>query len=704
MIYGNAAIIPCPHVSIANEPIIGGNQKRLGNTYKFTITGTLIVYKGSPASVVGGAGWGGYNNQFWTLSGYPPDETNPSMSLHQLYMAESKIAALQGLFATEGQWLEIQSADGSQPMKVQPKNIIISIAEGIWFTEIPYTITFDADVIYLNGIVYQGLPYTDLIQQATESWSFTPGEIVKTFSITHEVSAVGKRAFDVLGNESIPAWQAAKNFVYNQLVLGISGISTLSIAGGSIFNQSSLGSGVINLFQYKQYNQSRTENVDEIGGSFSVTENWTAATASGAETYVVSTRRIVEDPYTTITATVQGTIKGFYDGLFNYDQRLPAAQYLYSQLAAPTGLLPRVTAFAGTGYSFNIQPTQSTIDYNQNEGSLSYAVEFSNRLFEMDSYEQYAVNRKTSVEDYKSTFTINGSIKGRRYDGDVDPTIGYQRALAQWQLVNSGTVLHDRITSSKYFPTFSGLQLSPISFDIDYNEGDGLVTYAYSFNNRINDYNGSNDVNEEYQISKHFSVDDGITTYSLQGTVQGLNITDTNPRGAKYTAASGYYFNYVEPNAYSRVKQYFGVNLPNPNALVTEVAHFPVLGQITYTFEFRNTFPPILPGVLSEHITVSETNPDETVNVIGKVGIIGRPKGPILQDMATTTEKTRSITVEAVLTPTGGSNLLACFNTKPDYTLYIFQLKPVSSYTEQDGDNWDWKNARYTRTVSWTYE
>jgi len=704
VIVGNNLVEPAPLVSISKELILAGNQNKLGQTYTVTIQGKLVGWMGSPqGGSLTGPSWGGPFGLFWQGSAPAPDEN--VLQFHKLYTIEAKQRALEALFAVNGQTIEWQSPDGSQPLKAQFKNARVTYPEGGWYQTCDYTITAECDLLYLNGNPVVDAPFPDLIQNATETWDIQPADTVKTFGVNHQVSAVGKLSFDVLGNTTQPAWMNARDFVNSRLTLGWSGASSFSpIAGVTIFDQSSLGSGSINLAGYSPYNWGRTEAIDEIGGSYSVTENWTAASASGAETYVVSTRKITEDPYTTIAATVQGTIKGFYDGLFNYDQRLPAAQYLYSQLGAPTGLLSRVTAFTGSGFQFNIQPIVSTIDYNQNEGSLSYAVEFSNRLFEMDSFEQYQVDRKTSIEDYKSTFTINGTIKGRRYDGDIDPTVSFTRALTQWEVVSTGTVLHDRIVSSRYFAGFSGLQTAPIDFNVSYNEGDGVVTYSYAFNNRVNDFNGSNNVQEDYQISKHFSVDDGITTYSLQGTILGLNVTDVNPRSSKYAAASGYFYNYAQPNAYSRVQQYFNVNLPNPNALVTEVAHFPVLGQITYSMEFRNTALPLLPGVLSEHITMNRSNYNEQVAVIGRIPIISRPHGDIIQDMNTTILKTLGLTIETVMAPATGASLVALFNTIPNYDNYALQLAPTNSRCQNWTDNFDPKNGRYSLNVEWVYQ
>ena len=115
--------------------------------------------------------------------------------------------------------------------------------------------------------------------------------------------------------------------------------------------------------------------------------------------------------------------------------------------------------------------------------------------------------------------------------------------------------------------------------------------------------------------------------------------------------------------------------------------------------------PPLLPGVLSEHITVNDRNYLGQINVIGQIPIIGRGAGPILQDMATTEVKSRTLTIEAVLSPTGGNNLLSAYLTKPTgYEAYAIQLKPTNAYTTNWLSTYDWKLGHFALNCEWLYE
>jgi hypothetical protein len=721
VIYNSCAIIPAPLVTFQDEPIIAGNQERIGNTYRMTINGTLVSYKGSPASAPFGgqsqsANWGGYNNQYWVTSNYPPDETNPSMSFHQLYMMESKQEALRTLFATEGQWLEFQSMDGSTPLKCQIKGVRLDFEQGIWFTECKYTITCETDVLYLNGQIYQGLPVASggLIQQANETWEIQPNtQFVKTFDVVHTVNVVGKRSFDSLGNEPVPAWQIAKNYINTQLSLGWSGATSFSpYAGGSIFNQSTLASGSLNLSTYTPYNFSRNDSIDELAGSYQVVERWEASpTPSGYNVYTINTRTIVDDPYCNVVSNIQGTIHGYYDGLLNYDQRLPAAQYYWNTFVnGATGLLSLITNNY-SGYTYNVQPRQGALDYNQNEGTISYNYEFSNQLYENDAFETYAVSRKTSTDIYLTTFGIAGTIKGRRYDGDTNVLAPAQRAYAWFATIsgNNYSTLYNRILSSTYWPEASGLGLlpEPVSKTIDINESEGLISYSVEYNNRANPGAFPADsATDEWQISKRFDRQDGITHYVINGTVKGLNIIDVNPIVNKFANASGYFYTYTLPNLYNRILTYYGVSIPDTNPLSIEIGTFPSQGEITYQYEYSSLFPPILSGALSENITVTDNNYNAQVQVIAQIPIPGRTSGPVLQDVQTTQVKSRSINIEAVVGPTGdvGGNILVAYNTKPSYDGYVLQLMPVNGKCQNWQSTWDWRFGRYTLSAEFIYE
>lgn len=718
VIYNGCAIIPGPMVTYRKNPIVAGNQRKIGTNYSITIEGTLVSAMGSPqgAGELTGSNWGGYLNKFWIGAGYPPNET--VLYTNFLNNLLEKQEAIRQLFSNDGQWLEFQSQDGSTPMKCQIKDCDVDFPVGLWFNECSFTVQCVTDLMYVNGDPSQDAPFPDLIQAADEHWELQPAEVIKTFNVTHSVSAVGKRSFNSIGSEVQSPWENARDFVNNRLVLGWNGAAVYAPdSTANIFKASSLGSGTINFGGLSPYNFARVEAVDELGGSYAVTESWVAAVGSGTEVYNVNVNQIAEDPYTTILVGIQGVLKGFYVNLFDYDARMLSAEWMWSQLQG-VPLYNRVSSYIGTsGIVLNEQPLAQILDYNPQEGTLTYNATFSNRLFNGDAFEVYTVSRKTSVEDYKSLFTINGQIKGRRYPGDGDQTVSFQRAYSLWNNLyantsganpNDATIFYNRIISNTYFPEAAsiGLQISPIDRSIDYNQAEGIISYSFSFNNRFNPSGINNDtVEEDFSISSNFSRDDGLTHYNIGGSIKGLNTTDINPQLTKFQNASGYFYNYVQPNLYNRISSYYNISLPFNQPQSTEVSLQPIQGIITYAYSFTNMFPPLIAGALSEIITVSESNASGTVNSIATIPVIGRNNGPILQTLATTEVKTRQLSIETVLPPTGSlTDLLSAFNTRPNYDIYVAQVKPVNSYTTSDNTNYNWRIGHYSRNVSWIFE
>lgn len=714
--YDGCSIEPAPFVTVQKAPIVVGNQRKIGTTYQIVLKGDLVAGMGSPqAGTLTGANWGGPLSKFWIGAGYAPVEFS-AYNNHLNNLMEKK-EALEALFATDGFFLIFQSQDGSTPYKAQIKDCVLTFDEGTWFNIIPYTVTAITDAMTLNGNPAQDATFPDLIQNCEEKWDLQPAEIIKTFNVTHSVSAVGKRSFTISGNELQSPWQNARDFVNNRLVLGWSGSGIYAPDNTqNIFNHSSLGSGVINFGGLSPYNFARVESVDEFGGSYSVVESWVAAVGSGTDVYNVTVNEISEDPLTTTVVGIQGVLRGFYNKLFDYDTRMLGAEWMWSQLQA-SGLYNRVSSYVtGSGLVLNQQPLGAVLDYNPQEGSITYNFTYSNRLFTGDAFESFIVSRKTNMDDYKSVFTINGQVKGRRYLTDTDPTISFTRASTLWTTLYVGTgvphndpsVFYNRIISSIYFPEASGMGLQPAPIDksIDMNQSEGSITYSFSFNNRLN-LSGinSNIAEEDFSISSNFNKEEGITHYTINGTVKGLNTVDTSPQSTKFTNASGYFYNYVVPNLYTRVANYYGVSLPNKAYQSLEIMTQPIVGIIVYSYGFNNMFPPLIAGALSETITVSESNPSGSVNVIASIPIIGRNSGPINQSMGTSENKTRQLSIETVLSPTGSlTNLLLAWNTKPNYDVYVAQLKPANSYVTSDVNSYDWRRGRYSRNVSWLYQ
>lgn len=705
--YGPNSIEPGPIVRLEKQIETGGEGTKLGATYTGTITGTLVAFKGSPqGGTLSGPDWGGPFNRFWQTSGYADVESVPADS--RVASIHNKQEALRALFAVDGQWLEWQARSGAPPLKCQPRIKGIIFEEGVWFDRCDYTIQIEADFLYVNGNPEVDTPYHDeLISTASESWQMEDGDVAKTFRLTHTVSAAGKRKFDSLGNQVGLPWQIAKEFIQNRLELGYDGISAFSpISGRSIAASSLLNDGsVIDLSTFNAYNFVRSENVDELAGTYSVNETWTLAVpSSGTDVYTVGVRKFSTEPNTTTSVVIQGTIKGFYTTLNDYDTRNANAEYVWSQLQGGN-LFSRANSYVPNGISLNNQATVGTLDFNPNEGTINYSYEFSDRLSNGDAFEEYVISKTSSINDYKYSIEIQGKVTGRQYESDTSSNDKIQRALFVWNNLD----LYDRIVSSNFFPNVAeDLRQNPASKKYDVDPSNGVISYVYSFDNRENDNDTANEnVHEEYTISSGFSRENSIYTYTITGTIEGLSIVDgSGAREAKYRAAHDYWETVAASSFVSRIENNYGITLANTNPTETESQKNPTTGVITYTYRYTNEQPPYVAGALSEIITIQDINKNADINIFASIPVIARRVGPKLQDMATTPERVRGIDIETVFPPVAGANILAAYASSPSYDAIVAQIIPTASevFKVDDSETWVPRNGRYSRSVRWVYQ
>ena len=171
-------IRPTPFVSIATNVLKNAAGDPFGVNYSITLTGTILADEGSPYTVdsVGNLG-----NAFGdrlpytsgTLQGSDPNQKGPygQFDTNQSHQSTgeggdkrppgqtvgirdratailSKQRVLRGLFAQDGQRLEISDIDGDRAVIVcYPRVLDINFEEGVYINSCGYTITLEADML-----------------------------------------------------------------------------------------------------------------------------------------------------------------------------------------------------------------------------------------------------------------------------------------------------------------------------------------------------------------------------------------------------------------------------------------------------------------------------------------------------------------------------------------------------------------------------
>lgn len=193
---------------------------------------------------------------------------------------------------------------------------------------------------------------------------------------------------------------------------------------------------------------------------------------------------------------------------------------------------------------------------------------------------------------------------------------------------------------------------------------------------------------------------EGRTRVTVDGTISGfapadVSLTAEQARQARWERAEAGWAA-VLPQLLERAQNYSGVTL-NPLALGHTVGFNPVQGVITYSYEFDTRRASLVPGSISETLTVTQQNP---ADVFAQLVVLGRPAGPVLQGIGTVTSRVRAVTAEVVMP---GWQYGQPQPVAPDLTAVLLTYHPGSGFLSKDDESWSAENGRYTRNVVWTY-
>lgn len=383
--FNGSQLIPAPLVSIQRQITRAADGTPIGTIFPITLNGTLHAYRGSPAST-GTSSDANWNGAFWIGADYPPDEI-PQTKFDMLI---NKLEHLKNLFNDDGGMLEIQSSDGSAPLRANVRLGDLSYAEGKWTDIIPWTMQLEADYL-LGGFTPSGslgsgeFNFPQFLADATESWDLQfndqPENHEKlhqhTFRLVHNLSAKGKTAYDTDSSLVKPAWQWAKDWVVQRV-----GFDSNQIISTGLFNLTGA---------YNGWNHIRTENVDEMGGTYTVSESWIISSGSALENFTVTSNFQITDPIrqVVIAGDIQGLeslqygsmesgviLSGFGVSVSKWE----SASGLFNSISGQ--LYDRAYSYAkGNEFPRSLNPTPQAWQINRNpvNGTISYSYTYDTR-------------------------------------------------------------------------------------------------------------------------------------------------------------------------------------------------------------------------------------------------------------------------------------------------------------------------------------
>lgn len=394
-------IIPAPFVRFDKQYDRNADNESVGSTFTVTLIGWILPQMGSPMS----------DGTFHNTSGYPADEVLTADE--HLAAIIRKQEAIRSLFSTDGQILEVQSDDGSAPMKANVTLSNIEFTDDLWFNKCRYTITLSTPVVYVNGQAVGEDEFSPYISSATESWSIEPTEEAidendsRTYRMSHSVSAVGKRFYDDTGSLTMEGWEQAKAYVLTKLGYN----STIAAS-----------SDVLMLSGYSGYNHARTESIDKNSGAYTVTENWVLSNDSALEDFTITLTRERQSALQNVS--IQGEIRGLE--VRDSNMQITASKHYNADVKWGTVsglLLARAQTY--TGLTLNVTPLSTSKAVNPVAGVISYNYEYDNRPSHIVSdtlMENITVTHSHNVDSFAAIFVLG------RTNGPVLQTLGTKEA------------------------------------------------------------------------------------------------------------------------------------------------------------------------------------------------------------------------------------------------------------------------------------
>lgn len=397
VVYDNKAIIPAPLVSVSKVYRTAGDGGKHGVGYEISLAGTILPFRGSPS---GSYPLGDPSNAFWTLGGYPPDETyiggdEPFVRL------ERKQEALRWLFRDDGKVLGWYGGAGS-PVKCRPKIRAISFPEGQWADRCEYRIELEAE--YLTGIIDEDIFDASGLQDVSEEWQFQeiPGHDGKVYTISHIVSAKGLLTFDEVTGDETSAWSNAKNW------------SDARITGTPDSTFVTYATGFTN---WVNGSYTKGSNVAERDGSYAITETWVIREAGPGEvaaTYAEKSFSVIhraEDD--SVDVAYNGTIYGLQDqertggssAVSNAKAEIPTNAEAKTDTETALGTLLE-------GYVVPTSPTQKNVTINEKDAVVTFSFNWS-ASEEADYTQGNEATLSYSSGDGIYTLLLNVDIEGK---------------------------------------------------------------------------------------------------------------------------------------------------------------------------------------------------------------------------------------------------------------------------------------------------
>lgn len=317
-------------------------------------------------------------------------------------------------------------------------------------------------------------------------------------------------------------------------------------------------------------------------------------------------------------------------------------------------------------------------------------------------------------DDELKSYRITHSVSSQQKD-QYDATGG----ILQKGYLYAKSIVTPYVSGGASFSFFSFIQdlstYNQTSYvrneNIDVNEGKYGINESWVYI-----YGASTEYTEKFSVITKTDESSRITV-NVDGVINGANTTSATDtatvQAERYTNAVAAWIT-IQATLLARAQSHSGATL-NPTSLNNTVTKNPLLGSVTYSYQYDDRANFIIIDARSETITFNYDNPADIVAVIT---VLGRPQGPIFQNTQSKTESTVTITYEGSFTvskydataPPPGMLTIATALTQfvtidnQVYSDIVLPLKPTASaFIRKDSPTWNPRNGHYSRSTTWVY-
>jgi len=339
------------------------------------------------------------------------------------------------------------------------------------------------------------------------------------------------------------------------------------------------------------------------------------------------------------------------------------------------------------------------------------------------------------------TFTLTHTLSAtglRRYNnsGSLDTDGEAWRQAAKWiesRLIDepSAEGIASHINSKTDGPKFSPFYMDSSTSD---NTNIDLSSARFGFGYKAYNHNRTSNVDisgagysvtdtwlvavdgtkcvHELESSIENSQEGSSMSITVNGSVIGLNDLGYSSRiDNKYENAKTEYDALIASNKPFEFASYVYNNInsslkpPNRNLRNIiqrkSVGHNKNTGTITWSIGYSDQ--QILGDdtkIASEEISLSYDNTDLSVDQIAIIPVIGRPRGPIIQNFNTNKERKVSLTLDLVMK----KDFRTDQPPKDTANSIIARYRPAGGYVNSRSDNWNKKTGVYSVSIEWVYK